>query len=323
MSKLNLIDVFNGDADGLCALMQWRLLYPAEAVLVSGVKRDNALLRQVRNGGDTELLVLDINFENNRADVVRLLADGARIRYFDHHYPGERIEHPALILTVDESPEVCTSLLVHRAIGGRQPAWAIAGAFGDNLPVVAGRLAEASGFSGEQAAILRQLGELLNYNGYGSELADLHFDPVALFCVLREYGDPFAFVATAEAYVRLSRGYQDDMAAVSMMQPETQTESGAIYILPDQPWARRAIGVWANALSQQDQSRAHLIFCPDGKGSFTASVRAPQVRPHGAANFCRQFPGGGGRESAGGITGLAETAIDAVSASFLNRFAVN
>lgn len=321
MSKMDLIDVFNGDADGLCALMQWRLSYPAEARLVSGVKRDNALLRRVDSGVGKTLLVLDINFQNNRADVARLLADGARIRYFDHHHPGERLQHPALALTVDESPEVCTSLLVHRAIAGAQPAWAVAGAFGDNLPMVAGRLAEVSGFDRERTASLRQLGELLNYNGYGSALADLHFDPVVLYGVLREYGDPFSFVAAAEAYVTLREGYQDDMAAIGAVQPATRGAGGVIYMLPDRAWARRAIGVWANALSQQDRARAHLIFCPDGRGTYTASVRAPQQHPYGAASFCGRFAGGGGREAAGGITRLDAAAIDEISAAFLAHFA--
>lgn len=34
------VDVFNGDADGLCALHQWRLAHPATNALVTGVKRD-------------------------------------------------------------------------------------------------------------------------------------------------------------------------------------------------------------------------------------------------------------------------------------------
>ncbi|HWT55018.1 MAG TPA: hypothetical protein VN066_09415 [Rhodocyclaceae bacterium] len=318
-----LIDVFNGDADGLCALMQWRRVYPAEAQLLSGVKRDNALLRRVPSGVDVELLVLDINFENNRADAARLLADGAHIRYFDHHYPGERIEHPALALTVDESPEMCTSLLVHRALDGREVTWAIAGAFGDNLPAVATRLALQHGFDDGQTSVLRQLGELLNYNGYGSDLADLHFDPEVLYRALRDYGEPFAFVADADAYAHLQAGYADDMAAALAVKPAQQGEATAIYHLPDLPWSRRVIGVWANLLSQQARERAHLIFCPDGSGKYTASVRAPQLRPSGAAEFCRQFPGGGGRAAAGGITGLSEASIDAVSASFQQWFAVN
>ena len=45
-------DVFNGDADGLCALQQLRLAQPRETPLVTGVKRDIALLGRVRAPGD-------------------------------------------------------------------------------------------------------------------------------------------------------------------------------------------------------------------------------------------------------------------------------
>jgi hypothetical protein len=40
-------DVFNGDADGICALHQLRLANPRDAVLLTGVKRDIALLQRV------------------------------------------------------------------------------------------------------------------------------------------------------------------------------------------------------------------------------------------------------------------------------------
>lgn len=324
---MKLIDVFNGDADGICALLQWRLVHPGEAVRVTGVKRDNALLRRVASGVGVELLVLDINFDNNRRDVVRLLDDGASIRYFDHHYPGAEVaalaRHPRLALTVDESPDVCTSLLVHRALNGKQAAWAVAGAFGDNLPAVATALASGSGFDAAQTQSLRTLGELLNYNGYGSTLADLHFDPAALYAVLYEYRDPFAFIAEADAYARLLAGHAEDMAAASGMRPHEENSLGRVYVLPDRPWARRVIGVWANMLSQADKTRAHLIFCPDGSGTYTASVRAAQARPHGAAEFCRQFPGGGGRAAAGGITALSEATLADVSARFLSAFTPN
>jgi hypothetical protein len=40
-------DVFNGDADGICALVQLRQLEPRDAILVTGVKRDISLLKQV------------------------------------------------------------------------------------------------------------------------------------------------------------------------------------------------------------------------------------------------------------------------------------
>ncbi|HTJ96097.1 MAG TPA: hypothetical protein VL381_01405 [Rhodocyclaceae bacterium] len=323
MKNNKSIDVFNGDADGLCALMQWRQVYPQSAQLVSGVKRDNSLLKNIEAGPGDELLVLDINFENNRADVVRLLAAGASIRYFDHHYPGVRIEHPALSLTIDESPQCCTSLLLNQALAGKQWAWAITGAFGDNLPEVAQALAANHGLSTEQGGSLRKLGELLNYNGYGNELADLHFNPVDLYQALREYAEPFAFIAAADQFKQLCAGHAEDMSAASGLTPQTQNPGAAVYVLPDQAWARRVIGVWANDLSQQYRQRAHLILCPDGGGSYTASVRAAQQHPYGASAFCREFPGGGGREAAGGITRLAENQLESVIKRFLTEFPVN
>ena len=41
------IDVFNGDADGVCALHQLRLHNPQESRLVTGVKRDTLLLKRI------------------------------------------------------------------------------------------------------------------------------------------------------------------------------------------------------------------------------------------------------------------------------------
>ena len=60
-------DVFNGDADGLCALQQLRLAAPKDAMLVSGVKRDVALLQRVRRAqpGDS-VTVLDLSLAVNR-----------------------------------------------------------------------------------------------------------------------------------------------------------------------------------------------------------------------------------------------------------------
>ncbi|HBQ39206.1 MAG TPA: acetyltransferase, partial [Halieaceae bacterium] len=59
-------DVFNGDADGLCALVQLRRAEPLDAVLVTGVKRDIALLQQVEAGPGDRVTVLDISLDKNR-----------------------------------------------------------------------------------------------------------------------------------------------------------------------------------------------------------------------------------------------------------------
>ena len=50
---------FNGDADGLCALQQLRLKEPQPATLVTGVKRDIALLRNIDGQNGDAITVLD------------------------------------------------------------------------------------------------------------------------------------------------------------------------------------------------------------------------------------------------------------------------
>ncbi|SOB74568.1 hypothetical protein SAMN04488490_0053 [Marinobacter sp. LV10R510-11A] len=86
---MNVYDVFNGDADGICALIQLRLAEPAEATLITGVKRDIALARQLPTTEPVNATILDISLDKNREAVDALLAAGSTIFYVDHHFPGE------------------------------------------------------------------------------------------------------------------------------------------------------------------------------------------------------------------------------------------
>jgi len=113
-------DVFNGDADGLCALHQMRLARPEAATLVTGVKRDIGLLARVDARAGDEILVLDIAVEKNAAALAAALGKGARVRWFDHHESGELPVHANFQANIDTSAEVCTSLLVDRHLGGAQ-----------------------------------------------------------------------------------------------------------------------------------------------------------------------------------------------------------
>ena len=91
MSRSRSIDVFNGDADGLCALHQLRLADPRpEAELVTGVKRDIHLLAPLAASGiiGAEITVLDLSLDANRQALHTLLADN-RVLYIDHHFAGE------------------------------------------------------------------------------------------------------------------------------------------------------------------------------------------------------------------------------------------
>ena len=82
-------DVCNGDADGLCAVLQWRLATSQVATLVTGLKREIELLAQVDAEAGDEVLVCDLSMQRNHAALLRLLARGVQVRYFDHHKVDE------------------------------------------------------------------------------------------------------------------------------------------------------------------------------------------------------------------------------------------
>ncbi len=317
---MSAFDIFNGDADGLCALHQLRLAEPLEATLVTGVKRDVGLVKQVRAGAGDRVTVLDVSFDVNRDAVMALLEAGAHVRYVDHHLPGEVPAHPHLETHLDTAPDVCTSLIVDHLLEGRFRPWAVAAAFGDNLGEAARLAAAPLGLDEARLARLRALGECLNYNGYGETLADLHFHPAALYRAVSAYSDPFAFMAESPDFARLEEGYREDMGRVDNLAPEAEEAGGALYVLPDAPWSRRVSGVFANDLANRAPGRAHAVLTRRSDGAYTVSVRSPKARPTGAATLCKSFPSGGGREAAAGINGLPEGSLDAFARAFFAAY---
>ncbi len=305
------IDIFNGDADGLCALIQLRRENPINSELITGVKRDINLLKRVQSGKDSAITVLDISFEKNASDVGRLLDQGAKIDYFDHHKTGEIVPHANLTINIDLSADTCTSLIVNKYLQGRYRAWAITGAFGDNLTNKAQALGFESGFNENELSLLHQLGTYLNYNGYGSNLDDLFFNPKDLFIKFRPYNDPFQFISNeADTFNTLADGYQQDMANAGQIAPMHNTESIAITLLPNEKWARRVSGVYGNDLANKFPDRAHAIISEKECDSYLVSIRAPLNRKNGADQLASQFPSGGGRKAAAGINDLPKNQLD-------------
>jgi len=316
-------DVFNGDADGICALLQLRLAEPRDARLVTGVKRDIDLLRRVSAGQGDRVTVLDIAVEKNRPDLDRLLAAGASVFYADHHHPGdEPLGHPGLVALINTAPEVCTSLLVNGHLRGAHAAWAVVGAFGDNLASSARACAATLGLDAAQLELAERLGTYINYNGYGPSVEDLHFAPEALYRRLLPFRSPFDFVASdQDTFARLEDGYRDDMARAEAMEPLHGAEHAAVYLLPDEPWARRVSGVYSNDLVNQHPARAHAVLTALDGGDFLVSVRAPLENRTGADEICRQFPTGGGRKAAAGINRLPAAELDRFIRTFDGYYA--
>ncbi|MDH5485335.1 MAG: DHHA1 domain-containing protein [Gammaproteobacteria bacterium] len=314
------IDVFNGDADGICALHQLRLAEPVESRLVTGVKRDISLLKQVEAGGGDQVTVLDISLDKNRDDLLRLLDAGARVRYFDHHFAGEIPQHDLLDAHIDTDANACSSLLVNQYLDGKYLPWAVTAAFGDNLFVAATTAAAPLGLSTEQLEELKLLGTCINYNGYGATLDDLIFTPAALYRLISGYADPFDFIHNEAGYQQLLAGYNSDFEKAASLMPAYADDSHALYILPDEKWARRVSGIYANDLAQNFADRAHAILTEKEQGGYLVSVRAPLNNKAGADALCRQFETGGGRAAAAGINHLPAEQFDLFLDTFKKSF---
>lgn len=317
---LSHYDVFNGDADGICALHQLRMATPLASLLVTGVKRDIQLLDRVPAQGGDSVTVLDISLDRNREALVALLERGVQVEYFDHHFAGNVPQHPGLLAHIDPAPGSCTSTLVDRHLQGRHRLWAVVAAFGDNLHETAVELARNCDLPEDRMQALRGLGQGINYNAYGETEADLLIAPALLYRTIRPYADPFDFIEHDARARMLTECRREDMAHAGDIEAAYRLPAGTVHVLPDAAWARRVQGEFANELAARSPQWAHAVLCERSGRGYNVSVRAPLDRPVGADLLCRQFPGGGGRAGAAGIDLLATERlaafIDAFSAAF-------
>lgn len=314
-------DVFNGDADGICALLQLRLSQPLEATLVTGVKRNIKLLDQVQVEQGDHVTVLDVSLDKNRVALERVLSKGASVFYVDHHQAGSIPKHPQLETLIDIDANICTSLLVDQFLEGQFRAWAVTAAFGDNMMQSAELAARSLSIDSSQLESLKELGICMNYNGYGATLEDLHFSPQQLYKEVSAFSSPFEFIAgNPSVYESLRSGYYEDMAKAKGLVPDFSTDSVAVFKLPDAVWARRISGVFGNQLANRYPHRAHAILTNNVNGSYTVSVRAPLLNKTGADELCQQFPTGGGRKAAAGINSLAGADLDRFIVTFTAQY---
>lgn len=310
-------DIFNGDADGIFSLHQYRLHRPSrESQLLTGAKRDICLLSHLENLRNCFLTVFDLSVDSNRGSLLRLLQQDNEVTYFDHHFPGKLIDSKALHLHIDTNPSTCTSLIVNNFLDNRYALWAICGAFGDNLHEPAMQLAKAFHLSEHQISQLRQLGELYNYNSYGSSVEDLLFHPQELYEAITPYSNPLEYLDNSQHIDKLQAAYLSDIT-LAMQERELETPGiNRVYRLPNAPWARRAVGVFSNIRARERTTAAHAIITENQDGSLRISVRAPLEDRRNADALCKLFPTGGGRAAAAGINSLPQGLLDRFLKSF-------
>ncbi len=304
-------DVFNGDADGIFALHQLRLDDPRpDALLITGVKRNISLLKQIPQGSVSSVTVLDVSLDKNRDELISLLVQGSKVLYIDHHFAGEIPRGASLSHHINPSAQVCTSLLVNSLLDGKYPLWAACGAFGDNLNEKALEVATRAGASPSETEQLREMGVLFNYNGYGGSETDLHFHPAELYRQLQGFTDPLTFYRKKDTIKILREGYRRDLKEVLKIDNTSTQPPHRIYYLPNQRWARRMAGVFSNIKAREEKKGAHAILVSNGDGTYQVSVRAPLSDARNADTLCRQFPTGGGRAASAGINFLPAEMLD-------------
>ena len=311
---MKIIDVFNGDADGICSLIQLRLNTPQNSELVTGVKRNIDLLNNLSFSEGDQLTVLDVSMLKNNQGLINALNSGVQVFYADHHQAGDIPDHPNLSAHINPSSEVCTGLIVNAHLKNKYVLWALTAAYGDNLIDTANSIGKKHNIEQQQLDQLHLLGTYINYNGYGATLEDLLFHPAELYKTLLCYESPLDFIEEKHAtYITLEEGYQSDFANADNAEKVVDTESSAAFLLPDQRWARRVSGVFGNSLANQFPNRAHAVLTEqekEGKKGYLVSIRAPLSNKQHADTLASQFPTGGGRKGAAGINHLPEELLE-------------
>jgi len=167
----------------------------------------------------------------------------------------------------------------------------------------------------QQVDHLRTLGVCINYNGYGASLDDLFYHPADLYRIASQYESPFGFIKhEADVFSTLKNGYEQDMEKALAVKAFQESEKAAMFILPNEKWARRISGVLGNELANRFPNRAHAILTEaaaksGGELTYMVSIRAPKSTPVGADVIANKF-GGGGRKGAAGIDALVASDVD-------------
>jgi hypothetical protein len=312
---MRYFDVFNGDADGICALHQLRMADPLDSTLVTGLKRDIALLQSVPAGDGDVVTVLDISLDRNRAALQALLDRGVVVHYFDHHYAGDVPASPLLHAMLDGSGRTCTSALVNKYLNGRYAIWAAVGAFGDSFDEAALEIARPLRLDEGRLALARELGQSLNYSAYGESEEDVLVPPTTLYRIVSHYADPFELIEREPVIDRLARDRIVDIERAFSLAPLHASDSGDVWLLADDAWARRVNGTFANRLALLEPHRAHAVLTPKSGGGYLVSVRTGEATGRSAVDFCRTF-GGGGRATAAGIDCLQTAQLESFIAAF-------
>jgi hypothetical protein len=310
---------FNGDADGICSILQFIQSGFTIEHFFTGHKRDQALLRHGEALHNANILAFDVELAKNMDSVKKILNNGCAVTWFDHHGSGEESifsEYINFFPNIDHSPDINTSLIVYNFLNNQNLLrWAIVGLFGDNIDNTALFYCKSLNLSTEETSSLSEIGKLINYNSYGESLSDLIMNPMDILHQAKQFIDPVSFYKETDIGRHLKKSSTEDLElALSYCEKDDKDH---IVFLPDIPWARRVYGTLGNHLIKKDRTKPLAILVDIGEDNYLISVRAPLNQPTKAGDLCRLFDSGGGRASAGGINCLHKRELEKFRSVFL------
>ena len=162
---------------------------------------------------------------------------------------------------------------MNQYLQGKHLSWAVTAAFGDNLADAARTAAWPLKLNEAQLDQLRELGECLNYNGYGETLTDLHYAPDMLYRIVRQYADPFDLIANEPAFKVLQAGFADDLArSAGTMPAEVRASEKSMYCLLKS--GRGAFPVYSATAWQSPHPSWHTPCSPKSRKGVMSSAYA-------------------------------------------------
>jgi len=288
--------ILNGDADGLVAayqLIRERGEYEIYTDRKTNVRLVDSIADVIEK--DSEVVVLDFSSDTNRKGLQTLLDNGAKVEWIDHHNQIDGLENMVDRSLIDSSRDANTSTIVNEDLGNKYLEWAIAGAYGDNKDKKAKELAEQKSISPEHLGKLKQIGKILNYNGFslGVGLNDVLDE-------MLKHDDPVSFTQSS-VFRSISGQYQKDKSELEGVGPIYASDKVVIYELPDNPSSTAMFGEFANERQSEDPSKAYFVIAPSAEDHSKYSVSIRSSGDPLASDLAKVF-GGGGRVDAGGAS---------------------
>ncbi len=267
-------DICAGDADALCAVLQWRLHEPKVAQMVSGPLCVTDSLGNFPVFPGDELLVCNVPIQVSRTPVTQTPARHATVQYLDCRGPASLLWHLQAKGTIPTSAKVCSSLLVNHLLQGKFRGWALVGAYGSAVQFDSEAQALAPGCSAGERKRLQQLGEAISYNAGVLHPRYVYMEPAHLYAQLARYDDPLDFLQAEPVAAELDGVFQSDLQKALAWKPYWKDAHATVYVLPDEGWAYRVARQLKSRLAVLNPGRAIAVLSPAGSGSVRVAVQS-------------------------------------------------